>query len=137
MDRRTTWEISVLVSAVLLCLIAVAPAAQYARREARDGERREGAALAKRHLERYNNEHEQYPLTLPGGSRQYVVLTEHDGGAEAWYIRTPLENAAPNFSGYDFESGRNYYYRIVNENGHTFYDVCGGTALCGADPVQK
>ncbi len=119
---------------LLVLLLAILPSLHYARREMRDGIRRDALAALKNDLEQYNNKHNVYPFTFVTGTSTYVVTEKDDKGAVAWYLRTALENSHPAGSGIDQEAGHNFYYRIVQAGDKTYYDICGGTSTCGNAP---
>lgn len=126
---------------VLLLLIAVLviglyPALRHARRETRDGIRRDEIAARKTALEQYFNAHDTYPLTFDASPHQYVVEAWDSAGAISWFVRARLENESPETVAFDAEAGRNYWYRIVRYDSATYYDVCGGIARCGATDAQ-
>lgn len=116
---------------VVLLLGLTVPSLLHARREQRDGIRRDELAGLKRELEKKNNELGYYPIEFDASPHRYVVTEAHGDKAIAWYLRAELENFADSTSGFDEERDRNYYYRISNEDEKTFYDVCGGTLTCG------
>ncbi|MEX1997144.1 MAG: hypothetical protein WEA04_00490 [Candidatus Andersenbacteria bacterium] len=131
MNTRALKEIGVVALLVMLVIGMVVPSLQHARRERRDGQRREDVAGLKRELEMYFNQHETYPLTFtPPAPYQYVIMTADTSGALGWYVRAPLENKAEPRADFDYEEGHNFYYRVVREREQTFYDVCGGTFSC-------
>lgn len=102
----------------------------------RDGIRRDEVAAFKTVLEQYYNKHEVYPLEFDASPHKYVVVKQANGGAASWYLRAKLENNAVEDEGFDAESGRNYYYRLINESGATYYDVCGGSDGCALEDVR-
>ena len=126
-------ELTVLVLVVLCFVLLLMPALLHARRERRDGVRREALAALKTELEQYNNKTGTYPLTFDAGEYQYVVTEQAKEAATSWHLRTKLENNPQPTTGFDEEAGRNYYYRVVKEDKGTWYEICGGTATCGAD----
>lgn len=128
---RARREMTTIALAALIFVALLYPNLQHARREARDGLRRDQLALIKQQIEQYNNLHQAYPLQFDAAPNAYVVLNQDSTGATAWYLRAALENPGRPSSGYDAERGRNYIYRIVREGGRTYYDICGGTLTCG------
>ena len=123
-------EVSVVIIAVIVLLILLIPAVQYSRQEVRDGIRRDEVAAGKRVLEDYFNEHGAYPLVFDAAPHEYVVVVSEGGAALEWFIRAQLENTAPPESGYNPEEERNFHYRVVNDRGQTYYEVCGGSVRC-------
>lgn len=136
MNTTARREVTALALAALIFAVLLVPALQHARREARDGQRREALAAAKQQLEQHYNKHEMYPRTFTGDNFEYVVLEVDSRGATAWYLRTALENSAPPQAGFDPEEGHNYYFRVLRDQAQTFYDICGGTSRCGAAPID-
>jgi len=120
-----------LIVLVLLFSGLLLPALQQARREKRDGIRREEARNIKTAVEMYFNEYDFYPLEFNAGGHEYVVLKQAGQGASEFYIRAELENSGETAAGFDEEY--NIYFRIVNEGGKTFYDICGGELRCGEE----
>lgn len=103
----------------------------HARQEARDGIRRDEVAAFKRLLEQHYNEYEAYPLIFDASPHRYVVVEQDDKGATTWYLQAEMENDHPEMSDFDAEEGRNYYWRYVQNEGRTYYEVCGGAPSCG------
>lgn len=130
MDIRTRRELCAFAALVMVFVLALVPALFHARREARDGIRRAAMVQLKRELEGYYNKHERYPLTFDAKGYQYVVTKSDGTQAVSWYVRAELENRTDPVAVFDFE--HNVYYRVVNDRGKTYYDVCGGTSRCGA-----
>jgi len=130
-------EYMVLIILLIIFLGFLYPSLRYARREARDGIRRDEVAQTKQELEQYFNKHEAYPFEFDASPHVYVVDEQNVVGATAWHIRAQLENRADDASGFDEEAGRNYYWRTGNADRAIYYDVCGGTATCGAPPRQE
>ena len=102
----------------------------YARRETRDGIQREGLAHAKRTLEDVNNTLGYYPASFSAAPYEYYVTMKEGEKAVGWYVRAPIENPPKESRGYDAEEGHNFFYRYVQENGKTFYEICGGEYSC-------
>lgn len=133
-QKRTTIEFLVLIVLATVLLGSLLPSIRYARREARDGLRRTELLSHKQKLEEINNKEGYYPLLYTAAPYQYVVLKSQRNQAIEWYLRTPLENKTAPASGFDEEY--NIAYRIVEEEGASFYDICGGNFQCGASPRQ-
>lgn len=135
MDNRQIAKIEIFVFTVLILLFIgfLVPSLQYARRERQDGVRRDEIALLKQSLEQKNNEVGYYPIEFDASPYTYIVEQADAKAAIAWYLRTELENPSEEVNGFDEEGGRNYYFRVVKEEGKTYYDVCGGTFTCGVD----
>lgn len=133
MEAHARKEGIVLGILIAVLLVSIFPSALYARRERRDGIRRDEVAAFKRQLEDFNNKHNRYPVTLSASPHQYVVVEQAGDAATAWYLRAELENKVPETADKDLEAERNYYYRVVHDNGHVYYDVCGGTLTCGVE----
>src|SRR3989344_3792944 len=115
---------------------SVYPALRHARREARDGIRRDEVAARKTSLEQYFNFHATYPREFDASPHQYLVESSDNQGVTGWLVRAQLENEAEETVAFDPEAGRNYWYRIVRQGQATYYDVCGGISRCGATPAQ-
>lgn len=130
MDSIARRELVVAGLLILLVGALLFPALQHARREYRDGVRRTEIAERKRQLEQYFNAHETYPLTFNAAPHEYIVTNSDGRGATGWYVRAQLENPASTTSGFDYEEGHNFYWRITNDEGRTLYEVCGGTLHC-------
>jgi hypothetical protein len=130
MDPIARRECIVLGLAVLLFVSLLLPALLHARREARDGVRRNEMAAFKNVLEQYYNVHETYPLTFDASPHRYVVVTSDEKGATAWYLQARLENKKASHADQSQEEGANFNYRIVREGDFTYYEVCGGTPTC-------
>ena len=137
MDKIAKRELSVLLILVVVFFSLLFPALRFARRETRDGIRRDEIAAFKQVLEQYYNKHEVYPLEFDASPHEYVVVEQTVKGATVWYLRARLENQAMAAESFDAESGRNYYYRLINQDGYTFYDVCGGSATCALAEVRE
>ena len=105
------------------------PALLSSRREVRDGIRRNELVQFKVLLEQYFNEHDQYPLEFNADPHKYVVTRVKDDESVAWYLRARLENDGEASSGFDLE--HNVFFRVVVDDGFTFYDICGGESKCG------
>jgi hypothetical protein len=121
-------EIVVVGVLIVVILAGVFFAGLHARREARDGIRREEVRNIKHELEMYFNKHETYPLIFQDAVHEYVVVEQGEEGAKGWYVRAELENMAKPAAGFDLEY--NIDYRIVVDRGRTFYDLCGGNYRC-------
>lgn len=124
-------ELLVILAAGILFVGLLYPALWHARREARDGLRRDEVAAFKRVLEQYYNEHESYPLEFDASPHRYIVVERDETGAASWYVKAQLENSHEPVSGYDGDEGRQFDWRYVSEGGETFYEVCGGVPRCG------
>lgn len=131
MNIEARKELSALVALGVLFVILLLPALLHARQETRDGIRRDELAAFKQVLERENNDTGSYPLEFNASPHKYVVDRQDEGGALEWRLRAQLENNPRPTAGFDYEAGRNYYYRIVREDGFTYYEVCGGESTCG------
>lgn len=112
------------------------PSLLYARKEKRDGIRRDEIAAMKRALEGINNVKGVYPLEFKATPHQYIVTDKDSTSAKGWFLRVELENPTKDELGFDEEAGRNYFFRILNEHGHIYYDVCGGEDTCGQPPKE-
>lgn len=130
MKRRARIEFAVIGLLALIFGLALLPAARFSRREQRDEIRRDAVAAAKIKLEQYFNKHNQYPLEFEVPTYQYVVTQKDATSALGWYVRAELENPHRSTSDFDFDAGRNYRYRVVNQDDKVFYDVCGGEDPC-------
>ncbi len=130
MDLLARREYIALGLAALLFVSLLVPALLHARREARDGIRRNEIAAFKNVLEQYYNVHETYPLTFDASPHRYIVVTSDEEGATAWYLQAMLENKAASHAGQSQEEGANFDYRVVQEGDFTYYEVCGGTPTC-------
>lgn len=133
MDITARREIMVLILALTLFLSLLYPAMMHARREARDGLRRDEVAAFKRVLEQYYNEYETYPLEFDAAPHQYVVMESSEQGATAWYLRAHLENNHETATAHDAEEGRQYDFRLIRDGDRTYYEVCGGMPTCDLD----
>jgi type II secretory pathway pseudopilin PulG len=125
------WEWGIVVLAIILMLLALIPSLQYARREVRDGMRRNELLAFKRELEQYFNKQENYPVEYDASPHEYVVLEDYEGGATHWYLRAELENRRMPTAGFDEEY--NVFFRVLHQDQKTFYDICGGELRCGED----
>lgn len=132
MTSEAKKEYAVLAVLALVLLISILPALRYARREKRDGVRRDALVELKHKLEEANNKLGYYPVTFSATPYQFVVTHGDGKKAIGWYIRTVLENKHADEKGFDFEGNHNFYYRLSSEHGSTFYDICGGDDTCGA-----
>lgn len=65
---------------------------------------------------------------------QYCVTEVDDRGATSWYLRMQLERRQRPRAAFNAETGHNFYYRVVAEDGAIFFDICGGTLRCGVPP---
>ena len=130
MKSRARNEILAIVALLIVYACLLLPALKYERREVRDGIRRDEIAAFKRQLEQHFNVHNTYPLEFNASPHEYVATREEEDGAKSFFLRAKLENAAENEEGYDAEAGRNYNYRVINKDGETYYEVCGGTPSC-------
>lgn len=117
-------------SLLILFFIFLLPSLLYARRELWDSAQIRQMIKVKEKLEQYNNIHQTYPLEFKNQPFEYVVTEKDTEGALSWYLRTPMKNQLTAKNGFDEEQGRNYYFRIVNENKKTYYDICGGNFTC-------
>lgn len=131
MERIQRREALVFLVGVVIFLALLFPALMYARRETRDGIRRNEIAAFKQVLEQYYNTHETYPRVFDASPHEYVVSEADGAGAKSWYLRAQLENKHTAEAGYDEDEGRKYNFRLVQEGSVTFYEVCGGTPECG------
>jgi len=123
-------ELFLLVLLLVVFATLLLPAAIYARRELRDGIRRNELTNFKTELEKYYNKHEAYPLTFNAVPHQYFLVDKDSKGATKWFFRAKMENSHKAEEGFDKEAGHNYYYRYLNENNSTYFDVCGGLYEC-------
>lgn len=133
MNKVAKWEYVVVGCLLLLLATTLYPSLRYARREKRDGIRREALATLKTDMEQYYNKHNTYPLEFSADPYLYIVTEKDSKGAIGWYLRTQLENFHAVSAGFDLEGGHNFYYRVVDEGGSTWYDICGGQSTCGAE----
>lgn len=63
---------------------------------------------------------------------QYCITDIQNNQVTAYYLQAQLENYQPDQIGFDEDEARKYAFRILNENGHTLYRVCGGSEKqCG------
>lgn len=135
MERIAQREAFVLLAALIIFMGLLYPALLHARREARDGIRRNEVAAFKKLLEQYYNEHETYPLKFSAAPHEYIVTSSTSIGVTAWYLRAQLENSHGSQAGHDEDEGRKYDFRLIREGESTYYEVCGGTPTCGlGDP---
>lgn len=130
MDTRAKLEYLVLIICVFLLIVLIIPALGYARREARDGIQRENLAHVKRLLEDANNKLGYYPVSFSASPYIYYVTMQEGNKALGWYIRAQLENPHVPGTLYDAQEGHNFYYRYVQKNGKTLYEICGGELQC-------
>jgi len=130
MNTLAKREALVLIILIAIFVVLLIPSLQHARRETRDGLRRHEIADIKHQIEMYFNEHESYPLKYDASPHEYVTTETNDDVATGWYLRARLENEHKTGSDFDHEPGRQYYYRYVNSNDHTYFEVCGGIAKC-------
>jgi len=130
MEKTAKLEISFLLLFFFVFATLLFPAALHARREVRDGIRRNELTNFKTELEKYYNKHETYPLTFNANPHQYAVVEKNTKGATKWFLRAKLENQHKVEKGFDEEAGHNYYYRYINENNNTYFDICGGLYKC-------
>lgn len=125
-DKIAKMEYLTLALLVVALLSGVAYAANIARAERRDGQRRDDIRGIKTYLERYYNRYGYYPLAHDFNTYQYVVLETSGNNATSWYIRGQLERHPQPTAAFDFEN--NIYYRVTPEG---FYDICGSDFHCG------
>lgn len=130
MRKTAKAELSFLLLFIVVFTALLLPAALYARRELRDGIRRNELTNFKTELEKYNNKHDVYPLIFNASPHQYVVADKDSKGATKWFLRAKMENRHKTKNGFDEEAGHNYYYRYINENNSTYFDICGGLDKC-------
>ena len=132
MDKIAKQELAVLIGAAVIFLVLLLPSLHHTQQEHRDGIRRTEIAERKIQLEQYYNKHNVYPpqLAFDASPHIYHVVVEDAAGAQGYYLRAKLENSSPNTTGFDAEAGRNYHYRVLNIDGTTYYDVCGGEYSC-------
>jgi len=123
-------EYSFLFLLLVIFIVFLLPAAIYARRESRDGIRRNELTNFKTELEKYYNKHETYPLVFSTGPHQYFAIDKDSKGATKWFLRAKMENLHKAERGFDKEAGHNYFYRYLNENNSTYFDICGGLYEC-------
>ncbi len=133
-DKTAKNEYAVLGCLLVVFIMALLPALVHARREVRDGERRQELRQLKHALEMSNNKLGYYPKIFDAAPFTYVILAADGEAAIAWYIRALMENRAEPAAGLDLEY--NMYYRIVNESGLTYYDICGGEFRCDVPANQ-
>lgn len=130
MNTRAKREYLVLGVCAFLLIILIIPSLLHARRETRDGIQREAIAQAKRNLEDVNNKLGYYPVSFSAAPFTYYVTIKEGNKALGWYIAGPIENSQKLGSFYDAEEGHNFFYRYVQENGKTVYEICGGNLQC-------
>ena len=121
-----------LAGAAAIFIVLLLPSLHHTQQEYRDGIRRTEIAERKIQLEQYYNEHTVYPpqFEFDASPHIYHVVISNDEGAQGYYLRAQLENYSPESTGFDAEAGRNYHYRVINFEGDTYYDVCGGEYSC-------
>jgi hypothetical protein len=129
-------EYIVLVCLALVLLATTLPALQYARREKRDGMRRDALVAMKRKLEEANNKLGYYPANFSAAPDTFVATSTKGKEALGWYLEVKLENNNRPTSGFDYEGDHNFYYRIQKRPDGTYYQICGGTNTCGVKPVD-
>lgn len=142
MSRQSFWEmIAVLVLAAMFLVFAL-PALFYARADIRDDGRKNDIAQLKHALEQYNNKANNYIATPDGqpgcinskaikapaitSDYRYCVTQVTGKQITGYYLEAQLENHQADYIGFDEDEDRKYAFRILNENGHTLYRVCGG-----------
>ena len=103
MDKLGKREIGLAVALLLIIAIGVIPALSHARREGRDGVRRDEVRAIKTDLEMEFNKTEKYPLEFDAGAHEYVVVESDGDAALAWYVRAELENQSKNEAGFNEE----------------------------------
>ncbi len=133
MGRIAQREGLIIGGTVVVFLALLFPALLYARREARDGIRRNEIAAFKQVLEQHYNKYEAYPLEFNAHPHEYVVIEKAGTEAASWYLRAELENPHTTSAGHDEDEGRKYDYRLIHTEGRTYYEVCGGTPTCALD----
>ncbi len=106
------------------------PSLWYARREYRDGLQREALAGVKRKLEDVNNKLGYYPISFSAEPYEYYVTIEEGKKALGWYVRARLENWHQGGTAFDAEEGHNFFYRYVQQDTTTYYEICGGELAC-------
>ena len=129
-------EYIVLAALALILLATTFPALQYARREKRDGVRREALVEIKHKLEEANNKLGYYPVNFSAAPYTYMPTSVQGKEAVGWYLETKLENNLKPTSGFDYEGEHNFYFRIEKRPAGTYYQICGGTNTCGVKPVD-
>ena len=131
-------ELMVVGVLAVVLVVSIVPALLHSRAEVRDGVLRDGAGSIKRQMEMENNELGYYPANFVVGAPYEFSVTQVEGSsAIGWEVRVKLENRHTAQSGYDYEEGRNYYYRIDTVGNDTYYVVCGGENICGAERREE
>ncbi len=123
--RKEIWVAGTLT---VILLVGVVLSGLYARREVRDGIRKQELRKIKHELEMYFNEYDKYPLDFNDPIHDYVVVEKEGDGALGWFVRAELENAPKPTAGFDLEYNNDY--RVVRQGGKAFYDLCGGNYKC-------
>lgn len=131
MDKIAKIEWGAVAALALIAAAGVVPAGFLARQEARDGIRRTELIEDKRALEQIYNKEDAYPLEYDAAPHRFVVVFEEVGSAKAWFVRAELERRHGDEHGFDLEN--NVYYRYVNDEKKTFFDICGGISTCGVE----
>ena len=137
MTKIAKREYIVLGLLVAVLLITIFPALQYARREKRDGARRDVLVEMKHRLEEVNNKLGYYPANFSAAPDTFVATSTKGKEAVGWYLETKLENNLQPTSGFDYEGNHNFYYRVERRADGTYYQICGGTNTCGVTPVDQ
>ena len=130
MNTLAKREAIIIILIIVVFSLFLYPSLRYARRETRDGIRRQEIADTKHQLEMYFNKHNSYPLMFNASPHKYVVTSTSDDMATGWYLRAQMENNHQTGSDFDHDLGRQYFYRYLNEDKLTYYDVCGGQLDC-------
>jgi hypothetical protein len=136
MDKYGKRELAIVLGIFTVFILFLVPALIYSRRAERDQVRIQELIEHKIDLEIYFNKYDSYPLQLDVFPHEYVVIKETNNDATAWYLRTQLENRLPLKAGFNDTSGHNHYFRIIEDGTMTFYDICGGTFICGVVPEK-
>ncbi len=136
LDTSAKREYWVLALCAIVLLATIIPSLLHARREYRDGIERENVAGVKRQLEDFNNKKGYYPLEFSAAPYEYHVTKSEKGQAIEWYVRGVLENPHKISSEYDAEEGHNFWYRYIEKDDKTYYEICGGGPSCDITSTQ-
>ena len=134
MESKARYEFLVVGGLIVVLLLGVSFSMREARREKRDGLRRQGLIEQKIAIEQVNNELGYYPIDFNAGVYEFVVLEGNDVRTTHWYLRTMLERPGIERAGFDEEY--NVFYRTGVENGVPFYDICGSEFHCGVERTE-
>lgn len=129
MKNTVRTEFLTIILFAIIYLILLYPAIMHARRETRDGIRRQELHAFKKILEQEYNKNNSYPLKFAADPHRYFVLEQSGDKAVKWYLEAKLENFHPNETSFDNE--KNVYFRYFSPtNNETYYNICGGDYRC-------